>query len=119
MPIAAFLVGWTMYIVEPPAWFWLGIYPMIFATGAGWLLLGRWDIGAVVAVGRLVVLGVAFWLMLDVVFSSLDCLDCDNTRFYMSGALFIAVFVFTTLSSIGGLVWALRRDSIRAHASPS
>ncbi len=81
--------------------------PLIFLTGAGWALDGRWRTGIAVALLRLALLSLAFGAAIVAFLSDfdIDCRrDCGPTaRDVVTIAALISSFVVTTLASAGWL----------------
>ena len=111
----------------PPLWIltiryggpgWLSAFNLlIFATGIGWLIVGRWRAALAVSVGRLAVLAVPFGVLLFVVLSEID-LDCrhgcssgSSARDIAAFSVLIVLFVVTTIASAGWLAWSTRSGS--------
>jgi hypothetical protein len=85
----------------------LGIL-LVFVTGFGWLTLGRWDIGLVIAIltGAIMIAGIVWAALAG--FSQENCVENGNCNQFLSASEYVTTigfYVLTTLVSAVMLAW--------------
>ena len=81
------------------------IASVAFATGFGWLVLGRWDVGVAFGLARGTLLVFSLALATPFLFYFGDCEDCDPIPMTILVSLLVALYVLTTLASAVMLAW--------------
>ncbi len=114
-PVAATLVLLVLMTSEVPAWatpvLASLLFAIILATGIGWSLLGRWDIGCAFALVRLAATPVAIVGTVLIAPPFLER-EAEPGRGQAIGIILVLVAYFApTLGSPLALIWALRRES--------
>lgn len=117
------LLGTAMYLrlagYESPLWhasvLSVIFFVTFFATGFGWSMLGRWDIGIAAAFVRIGGTIAAMMLFLVTVQPCiLECRgqpDLNPVLTAIFGTILAVAYFGTTLGSPLALIWALRRES--------
>lgn len=74
----------------------LGI--VAFSSGLGWAVSGRWDIGFVVCLARILML-VPLLALVSLMGLNSDCTSCAQWPFYAAFGVWVGIFVLMTLAS--------------------
>ena len=73
---------------------------LILASGLGWALIGKWDIGSMVAILRVMVLVLALIPVIAIAFQNIDCHpQCAASDDALAGLLIGVPFALTTAAS--------------------